>query len=174
MKIIEGMKKIKELEIKAKDLRDKVFTFCADMDYETPVYGDEATQRATVSGWVQAHRDIVKEILDLRVAIQRTNLATEVEIEVTEGKTVKKTIAEWIHRRVALAPLEREMISRLGAKEKMMKETPLQSSTGTSTPTKIRRYYEPAERDALLEEYTSEPMKIDARLEVVNAVTDLI
>ena len=75
MKLIEAMKQIKDLQRKAEDLRKKIAVHCVDMSYETAVYPD---QRAQVGSWLQAHGDIVKEILRLRVAIQRTNLATPV------------------------------------------------------------------------------------------------
>ena len=42
------------------------------------------------------------------------------------------------------------------------------------TEVRVRRYYDPAQRDEKLELYRSEPSTIDATLEVSNAVTDLI
>ena len=38
---------------------------------------------------------------------------------------------------------------------------------------KIRRYYDPRERDRMVELYADEPKVIDSSLEVVNAITDL-
>src|SRR5882672_7662203 len=99
MKLIQAMKKLKDLNAKAEDLRKKVSQNCADLSIETPMYKDQAT---TVEGWIQAHGDILKEILSLRVAIQRTNLSTPVTVEL-DGKQVTKSIAEWIHRRRDLA-----------------------------------------------------------------------
>lgn len=89
MKLIEAMKKLKDLNVKAEDLRKKVGLNCADLTLETPLYG--ADQKATVDGWIQAHSDILKEILGLRVAIQRTNLATQVAIQI-DGKAVTKSL----------------------------------------------------------------------------------
>lgn len=75
MKLIQAMKQLKSLAIKAEDLRGKVGQFCADLSIETPTYPD---QRRQVAEWLQAHGDILKEILRLRVAIQRTNIMTPV------------------------------------------------------------------------------------------------
>jgi len=69
MKIIEGMKKIKDLTKKAEDIRAKIGLFCADLDYETPMYPD---QRKEVDGWLQSHSDMLKEILSLRLSIAKT------------------------------------------------------------------------------------------------------
>ena len=168
MKLIEAMKKIKELRVKAEDLRKKVGTYCADQSHETPVYPD---QKAKVREWTQSYSDILKEILSLRVAIQKTNLATDVTVELG-GKQVTKTIAEWIHRRRDLAELERSVWDSIG--DRGLREGTVQTSTGEKTEVKIRRYYDPEERDNKVELFRSEPSVIDRTLEVINAVTDLV
>lgn len=167
MKLIEAMKKIKELQIKADDLRKKVATYCADQSHETAVYGAE--QKTKIKEWIQAHGDVLKEILKLRVNIQRTNLATNVTIELG-GKQISKSIAEWIHRRRDLAEAERSMWAGIG--DRGLREGVVQTSTGEKMEVKIRRYYDPSERDNALELYRSEPGIIDRTLEVTNAVTD--
>ena len=99
MKIIEALKKIKDLQRKAEDLASKIGQYSAYLNYETPMYPDQKKQ---VSEWLQSHDDILKEILRLRLAIQKTNLETDVTIELG-GKTVIHSIAGWIHRRRDLA-----------------------------------------------------------------------
>lgn len=169
MKIIEGMKQIKDLVRKADDLRGKITKCAADLDIETPLYGEG--QRETVRGWVQAHSDIVKEILRLRLAIQRTNLATMVTIDLG-GKEVTKTIAEWVHRRRDLAGLELSGWTALN--DRNLKDGRMQQSTGDIRDVKVRRYYNPEERDKMVDMLKSEPLLVDAKLEVVNAITDLM
>ena len=169
MKLIQAMKKCQDLAIKAEDLRGKVANHCADLTMETPTYPD---QRKKVTEWLQAHSDILKEILKLRVAIQRTNLANNVSIELG-GKQVEKSIAEWIHRRRDLAKLEQQAWSKLG--DRGLKEQNVQTTPGGPvTEIRLRRYFDPTERDEKVELYRSEPSIIDSTLEVVNATTDLI
>lgn len=168
MKIIEAMKQIKDLQRKAADLRDKIGQCSADLDFETPKYTDQAEK---IRGWLQAHQDILKEVLRLRVAIQRTNLATIVEIELG-GQNVSKTIAEWIHIRRDLSKLRLDCWSRLT--DKGLKEGQVKQTDGTIRDVKIRRYYTPETRDENISQAKSEPLLIDARLEVVNAITDLL
>ena len=168
MKIIEAMKQIKDLQRKCEDLRGKIRQCSADLDSETPLYEN---QKDMVAGWLQSHSDITKEILRLRLAIQRTNLATEVPIEL-EGKAVTKTIAEWIHRRRDLSQLELQAYMSLT--DRNLKEGQVTQSTGEKRDVKIRRYYNPEARDKKLDALKSEPLLVDARLEVVNAVTDLM
>lgn len=169
MKLIQAMKKLKDLAIKAEDLRKKVGQHCADLSLETPLYPDT---RAKVSEWLQGHEDLLKEILRLRVAIQKTNIATNVAIEL-DGKQVTKSIAEWIHRRRDLAKLSMEAWMKLN--DRGLKEQSVQTAqNGPVTEIKIRRYFDPAERDRRVELFRSEPSVIDATLEVVNATTDLM
>ena len=168
MKLIEALKKIKELQRKAEDLRDLVKNNCARSSLETDKYPEQGKK---VQSWIQAHSDILKEILRLRVAIQLTNLNTVVSIEL-DNKTVTKTIAEWIHRRRDLANTERSMWGSLS--DRGISEGIVKGPTGDPVEIKITRFYDLAERDHKLEYYQSEPLIIDSKLEVTNAITDLI
>lgn len=173
MKIIEAMKRIKEYQLKAEDLRTKVARYSADLDVETPTYGTEQEQRERVAGWVQAHHDLMGEILKLRVSIQRTNLETEVEIDLGRGG-VKKSIAEWIHRRRDLANTELDVYKALASKDGQLREGVMPTTSGEAKQVKVRRYYDPGNRDEWMDLYRTEPLKIDATLEVVNATTELV
>ena len=169
MKIIEAMKKIKHLSEKAADLVTKVGHNCVNTSLEKPVYENP---KETVTGWIQAHHDIVDEILKLRSAIQRTNIATVVPIEIA-GKTVTRTIAEWIHRRHDLAQMELGIWSVLG--DRNLKECEIKSSTGgENVKVTIVRHFDPVLRDRKRDEFMSERHLIDAALEVTNAVTELV
>lgn len=168
MKIIEALKKTKDLERKAEDIIDKIKSHSAVSSIQTPEYAD---QRKQVKEWLQAHGDILKEIERLRIAIQRTNIETSVTIEIGE-KNVTKSIAAWIHRRRDLASKQRSawmVLTDRGIQEGIGK-----SPSGDPLDIKIIRFYDPEERDKKVEIYTSEPSIIDSRLEIVNAVTDLI
>lgn len=168
MKIIEAMKLQKELLVKAEDLRKKVSTYCADQSHETPVYGTEQGEK--IKEWIQAHSDVIKQINKLRVAVQRANLETNVTIELG-GKSVTKCIAEWIHRRRDLSAMELSIWRGIG--DRGLKEGLIRQSTGETYEVKIRRYYDPNERDNAVELYRNEPSIIDRTLEVVNAVTEV-
>lgn len=175
MKLIQALKTIKVLQKKIDDIKKKIGDHCADMDTETPVYGTPEAQREQITSWLQSCHDSVKEILRLRVAIQRTNLATLVVIPVGPGgETQEKSIAAWIHRRRDLAGIELSLWDVLG--DRGLKP---QGYTPTGNPddakmAKVRRYFSPQQRDAKQQEFTQEPHIIDGCLEVANATTDLI
>lgn len=168
MKIIEALKKTKDLARKVDDLKKRIAQYCADLDFENPTYPD---QRAQVDSWIQSANDSIKEILRLRTAIQKTNVNTFVTVTISD-KPVKKTIAEWIHRRKDLANLELQVWTSLT--DKNLKDGSVQQSDGKPLKVAVRRYYTPSIRDAKIEELRSEPSLIDGSLEIANAVTDLI
>jgi hypothetical protein len=174
MKIIEGLKKVKDLLRKAEDIRTKIANNCAEYDHETPAYGTPEAQTKQIAEWLQAHSDILKEIEKIRLSIQRTNLATDVTVEVVDGKNVTKSIAAWIHRRSGLAELEAMSWTVLTNRNLKPMNYKMSPSSDEVKIANVRKYYNQQERDKKVEEFTSERSRIDATLEITNAVTDLI
>lgn len=169
MKIIEAMKRIKSNKEKIADLQAKISLYCANYSYETPTYGDDA--KAKISEWLQACDDLSKDNAQLLVAIQRTNLATMVSVTLGDN-TLAKSIAEWVWRRREYAALDLATWQSLG--DRGIKEGYTQNSTGDKITVTIVRHFDPVLRDRMVSMYKSEPHEIDAALEVVNAVTDLV
>lgn len=167
MKIIEGMKEIKNLERKVQDLMEKLKQYSANYDFENPTYPD---QLGMMNSWLQSIHDTIKEATRLRLAIQKTNLDVIVPIELG-GVKVDHSIAEWIIRRRMYAALQEKAWMQLT--DKGLKDGNIKSTSGEIQAMKVRRYYDPALKDKKVEEYRSEPSIIDRTLEVVNATTDL-
>jgi hypothetical protein len=175
MKIIEGLKKTKDLQRKASDIRAKLSKHCADLDANVPEYETEADQREQISKWLQSHSDILKEIETLRLRIQHTNLTTVVKVEVVDDKYVEKTIAAWIHRRKDLAKLEAEAWRCLTNRSLQPRNfSPDPKNPENIQVANVRKYYNQVERDTNVENFTSEPSRIDGALEIANAITDLV
>lgn len=169
MKLIEAMKRVKSNKEKITDLQQKVGAHCANLSHETPVYGAETT--AKVKEWLQACINLSQKNVRLLVAIQRTNLATPVTITLGD-KSVTKMIAEWVWRRREYAKLDLQTWTQLT--DRGLKEGVANTSTGQPFELKIVRHYEPTIRDTQIVMYKGEPHEIDAALEIVNAVTDLL
>ena len=173
MKIIEALKKTKDLQRKADDICAKIRDNCADLDHEKPAYETPEAQREQIKEWLQAHSDILKEIEKLRLSIQKTNLAVEVTVEVSDGKHVTKTIAAWIHRRKDLAKFEANAWAQL-TNRNLRPHNYQKQEGGEVFIANVRKYYDQKKRDKMVEDFTSEPSRIDAALEIANATTDLI
>jgi hypothetical protein len=171
MKIIEALKRIKELNRKAADLTKKVKENVVHTSLQTPPYGEN--HQAQVDSWIQAHRDIVREILALREAIQYTNLMVGVNIEI-DGKIVTKSIAAWIHRRRDLAGMDAQIWKVQNDQGIREGVAPMPGHSQSTVEVKLVRYYNAKRRDEMMEMFTEEPHIIDARLEIVNATTDLL
>lgn len=168
MKLIEAMKKVKRNREKIADLQEKIAVTSAHLSHETPQYADPMAQ---VGEWLQSCTDLSKESVKLLTAISRTNLETKVTIDLG-GKPVEKTIAEWIWRRREFAAVDLATYRKLT--DRKLREGKIQGSTGVDMDVTIVRNFSPEVRDKWLEIYADEPSSIDAALEVVNAITDLI
>lgn len=168
MKIIEALKKIKDLNRKLEDLKEKIGKHSADMDFETPVYPD---QRAQIAAWVQGSVDIIREMERLKFCIHKTNLQTMVTITLGDN-TITKSISQWIDRRKTLVALEESIYRKLT--NRGLKDVNIQTSTGTPQLSRVRVYFDAKDKDTKMSVLGEEPSLIDAKLEIVNATTDLI
>lgn len=170
MKIIEALKTVKLNKVKINDLQAKIAANSATLNYETPPYGDR--QSAQVAEWVQSCLDLSQQNVLLLVAIQRTNLQTEVTIEL-DNQRVTKTIAAWVWRRREYATIDMQTIGKLT--DRNLREGTMPNSVAGGAPVEVKlvRHYDPAERDTKLMVYRDEPTRIDMALELVNATTDL-
>lgn len=169
MKIIEAMKRIKQNKEKIGDLQMRIGAVSANLSIETPVYGDETKNK--VKEWAQSCDDLTQDNVKMLCSIARTNLATQVPIVLGE-KIVTKSISEWVWRRREYALIDYNTWAKMT--DRGLKEGPVRSSTEVPIEVKIQRHYDPEKRDKMMTIYKSEPHEIDAALEVVNAVTDLI
>lgn len=169
MKLIEAMKRVKSNKEKMVDLQKKIADHCANMAHETPVYGTETPNK--IKEWLQSCTDLSQENVRLLLAIQRTNLVTQV-IVFLDNKSVSKSIAEWVWRRREYAKLDQDTWSKLT--DRGLKEGLANTSTGQPFELKIVRHYDPVLRDSRVAMYKAEPHEVDAALEIANAVTDLI
>lgn len=169
MKIIEAMKKVKANKEKIADLHKKISQICANLSYETPVYGDKTKEK--VQEFAQSCNDLVQDNIKLLTAISRTNLATPVTIMLGD-KPVTKNMAEWIWRRREYAKVDETTWALMG--DRGLKEGSTPTSTGEPMKITIIRHYDPVMRDQKVAMYKSEASEIDGALEVANAITDLI
>lgn len=168
MKIIEAMKRVKANNEKIGDLQNKIANNCSKLNVETSSYNNP---KEKITEWLQSCDDLTQENVRLLCAISRTNLATQVTIDIGD-KSVTKNIAEWVWRRRTYAEIDYQTWSRLT--DRNLREGTMEQSTGQKVEVRIERHFDPEERDKKLAMYRSEPHQIDAALEVVNATTELI
>jgi len=169
MKLIEAMKAVKANKEKIVDLQRKITENCANLTHETPQYGVDTLDM--VASWVNSCTDLSVDNIDLLLAIQRTNLATNVSM-VIGPDTIERCIAYWVWRRREYAASDQATYKCLG--DRGLKEGKMPQSVGPPVEIKIQRHFSPAQRDVKIDRYRSEPHIIDATLEVINATTELL
>jgi hypothetical protein len=168
MKAIEALKQLKYLVKKADDLQTKIGANSADMEFDQPLAPD---MKAKVSEWLQAHTDICREIGRLRYRLQKTNVMTSLTINLN-GVDVTKSMFEWIQRRKDLAKMELRAWEKLT--DRNLRDGQYQQTNGQTSIMKMRRYYDPQEKERKINLLTGEPVQIDAALEIANCSTDLL
>lgn len=172
MKIIEAMRRIKYNQEKIADLQNKISAISAYQDIQPTEYKDQAP--SVCAAWVQTCMDLSLENVRLNVAITKTNVLTPVTINIG-GKDITKSIAEWILRRRIYAKSDEITWSRLT--DKGLKPVGyMKEEDGKQIPafSKVILCFDPKQRDEKIAEFRSEPSLINAALEIVNAITDLV
>lgn len=172
MKLVEAMKEVKYNKVKIADLEQKIQANCARLSYETPQLGTEEETVAKVRSWVQSALDLSMRNLTLLCAIQRTNLATMVTIDLS-GRKVTHSIAWWVWRRREYIKIEQGVLTRLNDRG-LREQVVAPQSTGQPTHIKIVRHFDVNQRDELLSHRADEIARIDAALEIANVMTDLV
>lgn len=174
MKIIEGMRLVKENKEKIADLTKKVSQYSANTSFDKPAYGtSHGDTKKQITSWLQSIHDLTLNNIKVLNDIAYTNLVTKVDIQLGEV-TVTKSIAAWIWRRREYAAMDFKAWQQLT--DKGLKPGFAQNSSPGVEPMKIEVVlnYDTAEKDAKLALYHSEAHRINSTLEVVNATTDLL
>lgn len=173
MKIIEGLKEIKQNKVKIVDLQTLIDKHSAHLDISTPEYGDNTKKK--IAEWIQSIHDTTKRNIELLLAIQRTNLETKVKVKIGDD-IIENSIAHWIWRRREYAAIDLATWQKLtdkGLRDQRMKLPP----NNEDKDVKVVRNFDPEQRDSKIMKFKLEASKagpIDAALEIANAVTDLI
>lgn len=172
MKLIEALKRTKMLKKRIEDLHKKIHMYSADFENDKPTYEGQESQ---IKAWLDSCRDSVMEIMRLKLSIQRTNINTIVSIAFEgDSKAVEQSISAWIIRRAELASIQYQTWKMLDAAPR---DPRIITETGDKADAKIfhvRRYFDVKQRDLKMQYFTEEPSIIDAKLEIVNAETDII
>lgn len=184
MKIVQAIKKIKEVQKQIDDTMSKINKYSSDEDDQEPIYGSLDQQTAQISSWLQSVRDLNAEIERLDLCIKRTNVLTLVTIKLGDNE-ITKPIASWIKRgqssigktgnkRLSLSESDLKAWNCLRENTGRSETKVVKGKDGVDVVVKFRRYWDPKERDKMTSLYSSESSVIDGALEEINATTDLI
>lgn len=170
MKIIEALKNLKTIEKRMEANCGKIAQYCSYISCETPVFETEQRQRQEVESLIQANGDLQKEYLRLKVAIERSNIETNVFVS---GKNYK--ISELITIRRGLGTFMRKTYESLNPGPSVNKITAVyRSGMDATNPPRIIQLYKETEKNERMKEIEELLASIDAALEITNATTDLV
>lgn len=170
MKIIEAMKDLKLIESKMKKNIEYINNYSSALDTEKLPFGSEEDQKKEVQRLIQSNNDLAERYLYLKAAIERTNLSTKVMIE---GGKREYTIFELLNIKRTLSAYLKSTYVSLSPKEGNSRLVRAQSAMNSVVP-KVVTFYSEREKNEKLDELERFFTSITSRLEVVNAVTDLI
>ncbi len=168
MKIIEGMKELKLLRKKMNKNRELIQKYASQVSTEKTYFESKQAQTKEVKSLLQSNADMCATYMALKVKIEKTNLATEINF-----KNKTHTISELLmYKRV----LGTEIIQTYKSLNSQAGDHSLRSRfAGVSgKDAQIERFYSESEKNEQLEYWSDFIDSIDGRLEVVNATTDLI
>jgi hypothetical protein len=168
MKIVEGMKKLKLIEKKIDDNVRKIEQYASLVSTERTFFENEKEQKKEVESLLQSNEDLVTEYLRIKRQIEATNLAITAEFD---GKFYTLSDLLVIQRRLGDKLVETQQALNSKYADQRIRQAP--SEIDGKKAQVVRLYDENKKNEKLqnLMEFTS---NISARLEVINATTDLV
>lgn len=165
-KLTEAMKELKIIEKKMSKNILLIEKYASQPSTDRLYFGERDAQEAEIKSLIQSNHDLSTEYLRIKIAIERTNLATVVEFH---GRHI--SIAELL---VFKRKLCTGLIGTYNALDDRGTRTTMRGSLSTGEKVTIERFYSEKFKNDSLRDWQDFYESIDGRLEVVNATTDLL
>ena len=166
MTITEGLKKLKLIEKKFLKNRELIYKYAAISSTEKPYFDNEKEQEKQVESLIQSNIDLAGEYSKLKQDIDKTNLATEIEI-----MWKKDSIAWFILQK-------RKLLEQVKATYEQLNDDNIKRRGAVATvdwvqPT-IIRFYDEKDKNEKINAIVELQSEIDWQLEVINATTEIL
>lgn len=169
MKLVEAMKKLRIIEKRMGENTKSITQYASMLSNERTYFNTDTDQKNKVKELIQSNTDLMKEYLWLKRCIEKTNLETEMEMD-----GVSYTLSELlvIKRKMGAVMLRTfEAMNDQTAKERLVQFRGVASDGKTPN---IVRYYQETDKIEGKRQYQNLLDNIESRLEVQNAITELI
>jgi hypothetical protein len=167
MKLIEAMKKMRVIEKRMARKMGSINAYAALVSSEKPYFESESAQKKEVQSLIQANHDLMEEYLNLKRAVEITNLVTTVTIE---GLTESISAFLVIKRKFAQMMVNTYGALNDDAAAQRLRQTPPVEGQRLH----VIRLYDEKDKLENMRKWMDIYEAIDAKLEVVNATTDLV
>jgi len=168
MKIIEALKKLKVIEKRMEKNRQQITQYASMISTERPIFDTEEKQRKEVSSLIQANIDLMKEYLDLKRKIEKTNINVKIEMG-----GVQYSLSDLLLIKRKMAKVMMSTYEALNTSTAQSRIRNVSVSSGERAP-QIVQLYDEKDKIAGLDKWQDLYHNIDSRLEVINATTDLV
>lgn len=168
MKLIEAMKRLKLLEKRMSGNVENITKYASQLSHEKLYFNTPDEQTKEVSGLIQSTHDLVWEYMRLKTNIDHTNLRTVVMI-----KGDQYTLAQLLlmkRKMVAVLRDSYQALNNRAAESRMHRSTIVPEGV----PVSIITFFDERDKNVQLLHWMELESEIDARLEVINATTDLL
>ncbi len=166
MKIIEALKELPLIKKKINTNRQRIADYCCLYSFEDSPFGDIGDHQKNFDSLLQSSEDLVKRYERIKLALSITNAGIKVTINNEE-----KTIAEWITYRTETGEIQKSIYKSLQVEtaQARLRNTAVDLDKGL----KRTSFYDEKKRNDNIDHVEDLLGSIDAKLEVVNATTDL-
>jgi|DEB0MinimDraft_10_1074344.scaffolds.fasta_scaffold28526_2 Rad3-related DNA helicase len=168
MKIIEALKELPLIKKKIDSNNALLSKYSSYMKGGDLYLETEEAHKKEVEQLTQSNKDLFGRYISLSCAIHKTNAQTKVKILDEE-----RTIEEWIIIRDGAHGLKSSAIQALNDHTASLQSQKI-SRENWEDGVKLVRFYDVKKRDTELSQWTETVERIDAKLEVVNAETDIV
>ncbi|HUX08323.1 MAG TPA: hypothetical protein VMX35_13540 [Acidobacteriota bacterium] len=173
MKLIEAMKELRLIHKRMSRNTDDITMYASLPSTEKPHFGSDEEQRKEVISKVQANLDLFKRYLQLKRRIELTNLSTIIEIDAKKYSLAELLVIRGARQGLGLGEYILDTFRAMNdenAETRMRNAAP---GPGGERPHTVR-FYDERKKNELLREWDDFIDKIDGKLEVVNATTDIV
>lgn len=167
MKIIEALKELKLIEKKMESNIRNINQYASAVSTERPFFGDEESQKKEVSSLVQSNEDLVTRYLELKRKIEMTNLLVTAEFE---GKKYALSDLLTLQRRLGEYRMRTYNALNTNYADTRIKVAPPELD---GKKAQVIRLYDERKKNESLASIMDLQSNISARLEVINATTDI-
>ena len=168
MKLVEALKELKLIEKKINKNTEQISQYATKLSTEKPQFDSEKDQAAKVLSLIQSNKDLSKLYVELNCRIAYTNLTTFIDYE---GQTYR--VADLLIYIRKMHDFMNRTIEALNENASKMRIKQFISGQQGEKIYIERFYKEDFKNDELMKLEKLERSRVIARLETLNAVTDL-
>jgi len=167
--LIEGMKELRLILKKMQGNNTRVTEYASLVSTEKPYFDSKVDQKNKIKALIQANMDLLQRYLDVKKAIERTNLRTIITIG-----NKQHSVSELLVLKRVLGKYALDTYNSLNDTQARAKMDAFRRSASPDREILIERMYEEEEKHQALRYWQEFLSDLDGRLEVVNATTELI